>query len=340
MRKAIWIALTLVVLLGVSVAGLSALAWRELNAPLQIAAAEGEWLRVPSGTPFHRVAAELGQRRLVDKPYLLRWYAGATGDAKRVRAGEYQLTPGTTSVTLLAKLVAGDVYLHQITIVEGSRFAEVLAALRSHPAIAATALDGAAIMNALGAPGVHPEGQFFPDTYRFPYGTSDLDVLRLAHEALVERLQEAWRNRSPDLLLKTDYEALILASIIEKETSLPAERKLIAGVFHERLRRNMRLQTDPTVIYGLGSAFDGDLRRGDMDRDTPYNTYTRAGLPPTPIALPGAGSIEAAVAPEITGALYFVATGRGDGSHHFSATFEEHEQALRDYLRVLRSQPQ
>jgi len=340
MRKAIWIALTLVVLLGVSVAGLSALAWRELNAPLQIAAAEGEWLRVPSGTPFHRVAAELGQRRLVDKPYLLRWYAGATGDAKRVRAGEYQLTPGTTSVTLLAKLVAGDVYLHQITIVEGSRFAEVLAALRSHPAIAATALDGAAIMNALGAPGVHPEGQFFPDTYRFPYGTSDLDVLRLAHEALVERLQEAWRNRSPDLLLKTDYEALILASIIEKETSLPAERKLIAGVFHERLRRNMRLQTDPTVIYGLGDSFDGDLRRGDMDRDTPYNTYTRAGLPPTPIALPGAGSIEAAVAPEITGALYFVATGRGDGSHHFSATFEEHEQALRDYLRVLRSQPQ
>jgi len=340
MRKAIWILLTFVVLLGVSVAGFSALAWRELNAPLQIAAAEGEWLRVPSGTPFHRVAAELGQRRLVDKPYLLRWYAGATGDAKRVRAGEYQLTPGTTSVTLLAKLVAGDVFLHQITIVEGSRFTEVLAALRSHPAIAATALDGAAIMNALGAPGVHPEGQFFPDTYRFPFGTSDLDVLRLAHEALVERLQEAWRNRSPGLLLKTDYEALILASIIEKETSLPAERKLIAGVFHERLRRNMRLQTDPTVIYGLGDSFDGDLRRGDMDRDTPYNTYTRAGLPPTPIALPGAGSIEAAVAPEITGALYFVATGRGDGSHHFSATFEEHEQALRDYLRVLRSQPQ
>jgi UPF0755 protein len=340
MRKAIWIALTLVVLLGASVAGLSALAWRELNAPLEIAAAGGEWLRVPSGTPFHRVAAELGQRGLIDKPYLLRWYAGATGDAKRVRAGEYQLTPGTTSVTLLAKLVAGDVYLHQITIVEGSRFAEVLAALRSHPAIAATSLDGAAIMSALGAPGVHPEGQFFPDTYRFPYGTSDLDVLRLAHEALVERLQEAWRNRSPDLLLKTDYEALILASIIEKETSLPAERKLIAGVFYERLRRNMRLQTDPTVIYGLGDSFDGDLRRGDMDRDTPYNTYTRAGLPPTPIALPGAGSIEAAVAPEITGALYFVATGRGDGSHHFSATFEEHEQALRDYLRVLRSQPQ
>src|SRR5262245_19230716 len=338
MRKGIWIALGILVLLGASGAALATLAWRELNAPLPIAAADGEWLRVPSGTPFHRVAAELGQRGLMDKPFLLRWYAGATGDAKRVRAGEYQLTPGTTSVTLLAKLVAGDVYLHQITIVEGSRFAEVLDALRAHPAIAATTLDGAAIMNALGAPGVHPEGQFFPDTYRFPYGTSDLDVLRIAHEALVQRLQEAWRNRSPDLLLKTDYEALILASIIEKETSLPAERKLIAGVFHERLRRNMRLQTDPTVIYGLGEAFDGDLRKQDMSRDTPYNTYTRAGLPPTPIALPGAGSIEAAVSPEVTGALYFVATGRGDGSHYFSATLEEHERAVRDYLRQLRSQ--
>lgn len=337
MRKAIWISLTVLVVLGLSAAGLGALAWRDLNTPLAIEAAEGEWLRVPSGTPFHRVAAELGQRGLVDKPWLLRWYAGATGDAKRVRAGEYQLAAGTTPVTLLAKLVAGDVYLHQITIVEGTRFAEVLTALRAHPAIAATALDGAAIMSALGAPGVHPEGQFFPDTYRFPYGTSDLDILRLAHEALAARLQEAWRNRSPGLLLKTDYEALILASIIEKETSLPSERKVISGVFHERLRRNMRLQTDPTVIYGIGDAFDGDLRDGDMHRDTPYNTYTRAGLPPTPIALPGAGSIEAAVAPEITGALYFVATGRGDGSHYFSATLEEHERAVRDYLREYRS---
>ena len=337
MRKGIWIALGVLLLLAASVAALTALAWRELNAPLPIAAAEGEWLRVPSGTPFHRVAAELGQRGLLDKPYLLRWYAGARGDATRARAGEYQLLPGTTPVTLLAKLVAGDVYLHQITIVEGSRFAEALAALRAHPAIAATDLDGASIMNALGAPGVHPEGQFFPDTYRFSYGTSDLDILRLAHEALVARLQEAWSNRSPDLPLKTAYDALIMASIIEKETSLPAERKLIAGVFHERLRRNMRLQTDPTVIYGIGDAFDGDLRNGDMRRDTPYNTYTRAGLPPTPIALPGAGSIEAAVAPDITGALYFVATGRADGSHTFSATLEEHERAVADYLRQLRS---
>src|SRR5690349_16765355 len=217
MRKRMWTALAAFVLLAASTAGLAALAWRELNAPLQIASAEGEWLRVPSGTSFRSVAAELEQRGLFGKGWLLALYARATGEATQIRAGEYQILPGTTSRTLLAKLVAGDVYLHQITIVEGSRFAEALAALRAHPAIAATDLDGAAIMSALGAPGVHPEGQFFPDTYRFPYGTSDLDVLRIAHEALVTRLQEAWSQRSPDLLLKTDYDALILASIIEKE---------------------------------------------------------------------------------------------------------------------------
>jgi UPF0755 protein len=337
MGKRILIAFAALALLAAFAAGLAALAWRELNAPLTIAA-EGEWLRVPSGTPFHRVAAELAARGLFDKPWLLAQYARMTGEATRIHAGEYQLPPGTTSVTLLAKLVGGDVYLHQITIVEGSRFAEVLAALRTHPAIAATELDGNAIMSALGAPGVHPEGQFFPDTYRFPYGTADVEVLRVAHDALAAQLQNAWRDRSPDLRLATEYEALILASIIEKETALATERKLIAGVFHERLRRNMRLQTDPTVIYGVGEAFDGNLRRQDLERDTPYNTYTRAGLPPTPIALPGAGSIEAAVAPEVTGALYFVATGRGDGSHYFSATLEEHERAVRDYLRQLRSQ--
>jgi UPF0755 protein len=336
MRKWIIAALAAVLVLVCAGAALGWLAWRDLNAPLPIAA-EGEWLRVTSGMSLRRVTRELGQRGLLDRPWLLAAYGGLTDDDKRIRAGEYQLAPGTTPLTLLAKLVAGDVYLHQFTIVEGLRFAEVLAALRSHPAVAATELDGAAIMSALGAAGVHPEGQFFPDTYRFPYGTADVDVLRIAHDALAAKLQDAWRNRSPGLALSTDYEALILASIVEKETGLASERKLIAGVFHERLRRNMRLQTDPTVIYGLGDSFDGNLRRGDLDRDTPYNTYTRAGLPPTPIALPGAGSIEAAVAPELTGAVYFVATGRGDGSHYFSATLEEHNRAVAEYLRQLRS---
>jgi UPF0755 protein len=337
MRKRILAALAATLIVALAAAAFAALAWRELNSPLTIAA-EGDWLRVPSGTPFYRVTIDLAERGLFDKPWLLRWYAGATGEAKRVHAGEYQLAPGTTPRTLLAKLVSGDVYLHQITIVEGSRFKDVLAALRAHSAVTATELDEASIMSALGAAGVHPEGQFFPETYRFPYGTSDVEVLRVAHEALAAKLQDAWRNRTAaGLEVTTDYEALIVASIIEKETSLASERKLIAGVIHERLRRNMRLQMDPTVIYGLGEAFDGNLRRQDLERDTPYNTYTRAGLPPTPIALPGAGAIEAAVAPEISGAIYYVATGRGDGSHHFSATLEEHNRAVADYLRQLRS---
>jgi UPF0755 protein len=238
----------------------------------------------------------------------------------------------------VAQLVAGQVLLHQLTIVEGWRFTELLAAVRAHPAIRAGELDGAAIMTALGESDVHPEGQFFPDTYSFPKGTTDVELLRTAHEALRMHLAKAWDSRASDIEVHSPYEALILASIIEKETALPAERRMISGVFNQRLRRNMRLQTDPTVIYGLGESFDGNLRRQDLDRDTPYNTYTRAGLPPTPIALPGNASLEAAVVPEPTDALFFVATGRGDGSHYFSATLEEHERAVRDYLRQLRNQ--
>jgi UPF0755 protein len=233
--------------------------------------------------------------------------------------------------------VSGQVYLHELTIVEGSRFADAVATVRAHPAIAAGTLDDAAIMAALGTPGVHPEGQLFPDTYRFPKGTSDIELLRIAHDALVTRLDAAWQQRDSDIVLETPYEALVLASIIEKETALPSERPLISGVFQQRLRRRMRLQTDPTVIYGLGPSYDGNLRRQDLERDTPYNTYTRFGLPPTPIALVGAAALEAAVKPAPSEALYFVATGRGDGSHRFSATLEEHERAVSDYLRQLRS---
>lgn len=336
MRKAILIALAAVLVLGAVTAGLVALAWRDLNEPLNLTV-EGDWLRVPPGTPLYGVARELGERGVLDRPWLLRWYAGATGEARRVHAGEYRLEHGMTPMSLLAKLVTGDVYLHRFTIVEGSRFADVLRLLRAHPAVIATDLEGDALMAEIGAPGVHPEGQLFPETYAFAFGTTDVDVLRRAHAALREQLDVAWRDRSPDLVLENEYQALILASIIEKETALASERKLIAGVFHERLRRNMRLQTDPTVIYGLGDAFDGDLRRQDLERDTPYNTYTRSGLPPTPISLPGAAALEAAVRPEVSGALYFVATGRGDGSHRFSSTLEEHEGAVRDYLQQLRS---
>ncbi len=336
MRKRVWLSLlTAIMLLGGGAAA-TAFAWLTLHAPLAMPA-EGTWLEVGNGMSLRRVAAQLGERGVLPRPWMLTAYARATGDATRIRAGEYQLPSGTTPLSLLARLVSGQVYLHQLTIVEGWRFTDLLRALRANPAIVAGTLDGPGIMTALGEPGVHPEGQFFPDTYSFAKGTADLDVLRQAHQALLEHLDAAWQGRAPDTLLKSPYEALILASIIEKETALPAERPLIAGVFYKRLQRNMRLQTDPTVIYGLGESFDGNLRRNDLERDTPYNTYTRGGLPPTPIALPGADALNAAVMPEISGAMYFVATGRGDGSHHFSATLEEHERAVRDYLRQLRN---
>lgn len=316
-------------------AGTFAFAWRALHAPLAISG-DGAWVEIASGTPLRRVSRDLAARGLLKYPRLLTAYARITGDATKVRAGEYQLAAGTTALGLIDKVVSGQVYLHQITIVEGWRFDELLAALRAHPAIKPSELDGEAVMTALGEPGIHPEGQFYPDTYRFPRGTTDVELLRTAHTALRTRLAAAWERRAEGTRLADPYQALILASIIEKETALPAERPLISGVFHERLRRGMRLQTDPTVIYGLGAAFDGNLRRQDLDRDTPYNTYTRSGLPPTPIALPGGAAIDAAVAPEPTDAIYFVATGLPDGSHYFSATLEEHERAVREYLRKLR----
>jgi UPF0755 protein len=339
MRKGVWIALGVFVCAVAGGAAFATFAWRALHAELPIPA-EGAWLEVASGTPLRRVTTELGERGLLEHPVLLDLYARLRGDATRIRAGEYQLSRGLTPLSLVEKLVSGQVFQHQLTIVEGWRFAELLSAVRADEAIRAGTLDGAGIMVELGEPGVHPEGQFFPDTYFFPRGTTDIELLKTAHQALLEHLAKVWEARGADIQIRTPYEALILASIIEKETALPSERKLISGVFQQRLRRNMRLQTDPTVIYGLGDAFDGNLRRQDLDRDTPYNTYTRSGLPPTPIALPGNASLEAAVQPENSGALYFVATGRGDGSHYFSATLEEHERAVRDFLRRLHNPEQ
>lgn len=337
MRKRWWVAAAAVGALALGALA-TVRAARALHSPLDIPA-EGAWLEVDSGAPFWRVTKQLAERRILEHEWLLKMYARFSGDATKVRAGEYRLSAGTTPLSLLEKLVSGQIYLHQITVVEGWRFDDLLTAVRANPAVKASTLDGPAIMAALGEPDVHPEGQFFPDTYSFPRGTTDVELLRTAHQALRTHLDDAWGRRSADLRIATPYQALVLASIIEKETALPSERRLISGVFNERLRRGMRLQTDPTVIYGLGAAFDGNLRRQDLDSDTPYNTYTRGGLPPTPIALPGAASIEAAVEPEITGAVYFVATGRPDGSHSFSATLEQHEQAVRDYLRRLKSEP-
>ena len=207
----------------------------------------------------------------------------------------------------------------------------MMEAVRHHPKIQQTleGLSDAEIMDRLGHPDENPEGRFFPDTYHFPRGTTDVVFLQRAYATMARRLDEAWRQRAPDLPLKTPYQALILASIIEKETGLPEERPAIAGVFIRRLRKGMRLQTDPTVIYGLGESCDGELRRRDLRRDTPYNTYVHKGLTPTPIALPGAGSLRAAVNPAPGDALYFVAT--GNGGHVFSNTLKEHNRAVRKY---------
>ncbi|HEX4872742.1 MAG TPA: endolytic transglycosylase MltG [Nevskiaceae bacterium] len=254
------------------------------------------------------------------------------GRASRVQAGEYQLSPGLTGEALIEQLVAGRVIQYSLQIIEGSTAAQMLAQVRAHPQLRQTlpaALDGPELMQAIGSPIGHPEGQFFPDTYHFPGGTTDVAFLARAHQALRRQLDQAWARRQPALPYADAEQALVMASIVEKETGLASERATIAGVFVRRLRLGMLLQTDPTVIYGLGERFDGDLRRRDLLADTPYNTYTRRGLPPTPICLPGAAALQAAVQPADGESLYFVS--RGDGSHVFSATLEEHNAAVRRY---------
>jgi UPF0755 protein len=297
-------------------------------------------IEVARGESLGSVGRSLERRGLLRHARLLGWYARLTGDDQRVHAGEYSLPPGTTPRTLLQLLVSGAVVQHSVTIVEGWTFRELRAALAKEPTLEAETrgLSDAEVMARLGEPGRHPEGLFFPDTYLFGKGTRDVEVLRQARDRMRKELDAAWRERQPDLPLRDEYEALTLASIVERETGLASERARIAGVFIERLRRGMRLQTDPTVIYGIGEKFDGNLRRADLERDGPYNTYTRAGLPPTPIALPGAGSLRAAVQPDERGELFFVATGDGDGSHAFSRTLAEHEAAVRRYLVKYRQQ--
>lgn len=303
--------------------------WHE--APLPIAA-QGTLIEVPQGVPLDRLAERLEAEGVIEHAWDLKLLARLRGDAARVQAGEYELEPGMTLDDLLDKLVAGRVRLYSFTIVEGTTFAEMLAQLQAHPAIRATLTDTSpeAVAERLGLPNAHPEGWFLPETYHFPRGTSDAQFLRRAHRAMREVLEEAWARRAADLPVASPYEALILASIIEKETAVDSERTTIAGVFARRLERGMRLQTDPTVIYGLGEDYDGDIRYRDLRRDTPYNTYTRKGLPPTPIALPGRESVFAAVNPKPGDELYFVARGPGR-EHIFSATLEEHNRAVREY---------
>ncbi len=310
----------------------------------------GYWFRAPlnlptavvveiaPGEPLARVAQRLAEQGVLEWPRLYTWLARRAGLSTRIRAGEYEVRPGTSPAALLTQFVDGRVLLHPVTLVDGRTWAEALDALHDNPALSRTVLDPAdpTLMPRLGDAGVAPEGQFYPDTYLVARGTSDFEVLRLAHARLGEQLAAAWNARRPDLPLASAYELLTLASLVEKETAAPEERPHIAAVFVNRLRRGMRLQTDPTVIYGLGGGYDGHIHRRDLTTDTPYNTYTRDGLPPTPIALVGKAALRAAAQPIDSDDLYFVASGRGDGRHQFSSSLEAHNAAVARYLELRR----
>lgn len=323
-----WTALALVLL----VAALGA-AWHEstrvLARPLALDAPR--IFTIASGSSVAAVARQLNTEGWLPEPRLLTWRARVDGRARALKAGTYEAVPGDTLDSLLARIVAGQTKRFAVTFIEGCRFADMRATLAAAPYLVHTLddADDPSLAADLGLPTSRPEGWFFPATYDYEAGTEDRAILRRAHRRMTEELARQWEARAADLPLQSPYEALVLASIIEKETGAAAERAEIAGVFARRLQRGMRLQTDPTVIYGLGTDFDGDLRRADLTRDTPYNTYTRAGLPPTPIAMPGAAALAAAVQPAAGEALYFVA--RGDGRHHFSGSLGEHNAAVRRY---------
>jgi UPF0755 protein len=288
---------------------------------------------VKAGANLRAVARELAAARVVGSEWPLVALARWRGVDRAIKAGNYEFAAGITLPGLLDRLTQGEVTQVALTVVEGSTFNELRAALAADPQIMTTApaLPDAELMQKIGAPGLAPEGWFFPDTYFFAAGSSDVALLSRAHKLMRARLDSAWAKRVPGLPLKDSYEALILASIIEKETGRATDRPLIASVFVNRLRAGMRLQTDPTVIYGLGARFDGNLRKRDLDTDTPYNTYTRDGLPPTPIALPGQAALDAATNPPPSSYLYFVA--RGDGASEFSTNLADHNRAVAKFQK-------
>jgi UPF0755 protein len=297
---------------------------------------------IPQGTSLRSALRLLQEKQLIpDARYFelyLRYRKPETLAARGIQAGRYRVEPGRTPLEILRQLVEGKVVMDQVTIVEGWTFAQMRAALARATELRQTiaARSDEEIMAEVGAPGLFPEGRFAPDTYSYAAGaTSDIQVLRMAYEAQRKNLQEAWDARQANLPFDTPDEALALASIIERETGLASERARVAGVYINRLRKGMRLQSDPTVIYGIRDHYDGNIRKRDLTTDTPYNTYTRAGLPPTPIAMPGREAIVAALNPEKTDALFFVAIGDGGGGHYFSATYEEHNRALQRYLQRL-----
>ena len=285
---------------------------------------------VHSGSGIKTLSRQLSREGLFRDGESFWIVARLLGRVPTIQAGTYRLEQPVTPLELLEKLRRGDVQLIEILFVEGTTLRQWLAALAGEPQVRRTLEGGEAQLRAaLGIAEASAEGWFFPDTYRFAPGVADLEILKRAHAAMAKKLAEAWAARDPELPLASPYEALTLASIVEKETAVAAERPLVASVFVNRLRRGMRLQTDPTVIYGLGESYDGSIHKKDLLTDTPWNTYTRDGLPPTPISMPGLGALQAAVQPAHSDWLYFVA--RGDGTHQFSRTLEEHNRAVAKY---------
>jgi len=325
-----WLSCLLVLALG-----LLAGAYGWLHQPLDTRQATLD-VTIEPGTSSRAMAQAVVDAGVQTSSTLLYAWFRVSGQSRQMRAGSYEIPPGTTPQRLLKMLVNGEESLRSVTIVEGWNWRQVRQALAKADKLKpdSRALSDEALMARLGRPGVSPEGRFFPDTYAYAKGTSDLTVLQRAMKAMDQQLAQAWQQRQPDVSVKTPDQALILASIVEKETGKAQDRAEISGVFNNRLRIGMRLQTDPTVIYGLGDAFDGNLRRVHLSTDNPWNTYTRAGLPPTPIAMPGKAALLAAVQPAPTPAIYFVA--RGDGSSHFSATLDEHNRAVNRYQRGLK----
>jgi len=301
------------------------LAW---NWPLS----QDEQIHVVSpGRSLSAITRQLTEQGVLPDRFSFQVLARLTGAAKRIQAGEYRFKSGMNQREILSSLVNGKQVQYSLRLIEGTTFADFMQLLATQPKLeqTLTGLKPSQIMQRLSYGNEYPEGRFFPDTYTYAAGTKDIDILRQAYVRMQKILQTAWDNRADNLPYKTPYDALIMASIVEKETGRPEDRDRIAAVFVNRLRRNMRLQTDPTVIYGMGSKFDGNLRKRDLQRDTPYNTYTRRGLPPTPISLPGRDAIHAALHPAPTNDLYFVS--RGDGTSEFSENYIDHNRAVRKY---------
>jgi len=307
-----------------------------LNKPLGLNA--DEIYNFQPGTSVSALAYDLEKKKIISNRMYFSVWARITGSARKLRAGEYQLSPELTTIQLFSLFQKGKVRLYSLTLVEGLTFKQMMELVNQSEMLNHQLLemDNEQIMQKIGHAGEHPEGRFFPDTYRFPKGLSDIDLLKKAYNEMQKRLDVAWQQRDKNLPLKSAYEALTLASIVEKESAIAEERKRIAGVFINRLRKGMRLQTDPTVIYGIGDKYKGNIRFKHLRTDTPYNTYTRKGLPPTPIAMPGQGALDAVSHPDKTEYIYFVAMSDRSGRHIFSTNLKDHEQAVDVHQRKLK----